>query len=120
MCRNHAATSERMTGRIEITAPERMIVSRILRELLPGDTRVWVFGSRATAKARPASDLDLAVDVGRALTLQEAGQLADAFDEAPLPWRVDVVDIWHVDAGFKAIVERDRIEWLAKHVEATR
>jgi predicted nucleotidyltransferase len=98
---------------IEIKAGERLIVQGILENLLPRDAKIWVFGSRAKGKARAASDLDLAVDAGRALTLHEQGRLADAFDEAPLPYKVDVVDIQTVSPAFRAIVEGDRIAWDA-------
>lgn len=88
--------------------PEHLkIVQDILRANLPATARVCVFGSRVTGRTRRASDLDLAIDLGRPLTRKENGDLADAFDDSDLPYRVDVVD-WHrASASFKAIVERD-------------
>src|SRR5205085_11964920 len=46
-------------------------VLTILAADLPPDAVVWVFGSRATGRARRYSDLDLAIDAGRPLTLDE-------------------------------------------------
>ena len=76
---------------------------------LPKSARVYVFGSRATGAARKSSDLDLAIDAGRALTRAESGALADAFEASDLPWRVDVADMRGVSDAFRAIIERDRV-----------
>ena len=109
MCPTRAAAGD-LTG-VQITPGQRVIVQGILRTVLPKDVKIWVFGSRAKGKARPASDLDLAVDAGRALSLHEMGVLAEAFDEAPLPYGVDVIDVRSIDTAFKTMIERDWIEW---------
>jgi amidophosphoribosyltransferase len=94
---------------IDITPAHLVIVQNVLRALAPAGTHVWVFGSRARGEARPASDLDLAIDAGRALEISENSALAEAFDEATLPYRVDLVDLHTVSDMFKAIIERDRL-----------
>ena len=53
-----------------------------------------MFGSRATGRARRYSDLDLAIDAGRRLTLDEIAGLAEAFSDSDLPYKVDLAD-WH-------------------------
>ena len=80
---------------------------------MPKNAKVWVFGSRATWKTKRSSDLDLAIDAGRALTRNENSALADAFDESDLPYKVDVVDMHNVTNTFKAIIERQMLplEW---------
>ena len=57
---------------------------------LPARVQVRVFGSRATGRSWRYSDLDLAIDAGRWLTVDETAVLADAFDESDLP--VSIVD----------------------------
>ena len=85
-----------MTGavHIDLLADHRRLVLDILRANLPGSAKAWVFGSRATGRARRYSDLDLAIDAGRLLTLDETARLSEAFCESDLPFRVDLVD-WH-------------------------
>jgi predicted nucleotidyltransferase len=85
-----------MTGPVQIDLPEdhRRLVLNILRAHLPPSKKAWVFGSRATGRARRYSDLDLAIDAGRRLTLDETARLSEAFSESDLPYRVDLVD-WH-------------------------
>ena len=71
------------------------------------------FGSRVTGRARRFSDLDVALDAGRCLTLREEAALADAFDESDLPWRVDVVDLAACSPTFRSIVEAQAVPLLA-------
>ena len=98
-----------MTVQLDLSPEHRRIVRRILSEALPPDSKVWVFGSRATGKARRYSDLDLAIDAGRALTLDETGILREAFEESDLPYKVDIVD-WHaIGDGFRAVIAAGRI-----------
>ena len=102
-----------MTSPIDIRSNDLKIVQQILADALPKNAKVWVFGSRATWKTKRSSDLDLAIDAGRALTRYENSALADAFDESDLPYKVDVVDMHNVTNTFKAIIERQMLplEW---------
>ncbi len=70
------------------------MVLDILHANLPLNAKAWVFGSRATGRASRYSDLDLAIDAGRRLTLDKTARLAEAFSDSDLPYRVDLVD-WH-------------------------
>ena len=104
-----------MTGETEsapqLTPNQLAIVRGVLRENIPAGARVWVFGSRARGRAGKLSDLDLVVDnKGRPLTLAEAGRLDLAFEESPLPWRVDVADWNAVSPDFRRRILRARAE----------
>ena len=71
----------------------------ILREVLSGLSdrfdRVGLFGSRATGRARAASDIDLVVFGARDPRLTDT--LFTLFDESGLPMTVDVVDYDRID-----------------------
>ena len=102
-----------MTGKIDLSADDRQLVCKILVTHLPPAAKVWVFGSRATGRARRYSDLDLAVDAGRPLTLDETAILAEAFSDSDLPYRIDIVD-WHaIDPGFRKVIAKTRIPLAA-------
>ena len=88
-----------MTGQIDITPEERAIVLRILNEIIP-DREVRAFGSRVTGKAKPFSDLDLAIMGDEPLPLETRARLEDAFSESELPWKVDVLDWALADNDF--------------------
>jgi predicted nucleotidyltransferase len=95
--------------RIDLPPDQRRLVWQILRANLPAAVKVWVFGSRATGRARRYFDLDLAIDAGRILTLDETARLADAFSESDLSYRVDVVDWRAIDDRFRQIIARERV-----------
>ena len=92
----------------DLSADHRRIVLEILGAHLPATAKVWVFGSRATGRARRYSDLDLAIDAGRELTLDEFAILAEAFSDSDLPYRVDVVDWSATDESFRCLIVAER------------
>ena len=94
---------------VDLPADHRQAVLKILRAHLPRSTKAWVFGSRATGRARQYSDLDLAVDAGRPLTLDEFAGLSDAFSESDLPYRVDLVDWQNIDRRRRQIIMTQRV-----------
>ena len=71
----------------------------------PSVREVRVFGSRATGRARRASDLDLAISAPNA-TAQEWADLFEALEEAPIIYELDLV---RLDEPFNARL-RERIE----------
>ena len=86
---------------------------RVDRHLAVGrnaaDAEVWVYGSRATGRARPWSDLDLAIRAadGKALDLARIGKLAGEFEESDLPFRVDITDLAAASADFRRAIQKD-------------
>lgn len=97
-----------MTDRIDITPEERAIVLRILNEIVP-DRKVRVFGSRVTGKAKPFSDLDLAIMGDEPLPLEMRARLEEAFSESDLPWKTDVLDWNLTDEKFRNLINRKNV-----------
>jgi len=95
---------------VDVPAGHRRLVLSILAAHLPPGSAAWVFGSRATGRARPFSDLDLAIDAGRRLTLDELATLSEAFSESDLPYKVDVVDWQGIDERFRQMIMAERAE----------
>jgi predicted nucleotidyltransferase len=92
----------------DLPADHRLLVLNILRAHLPQSTKAWVFGSRATGRARRYSDLDLAIDAGRRLTLDEIARLGEAFSDSDLPCKVALVD-WHdIDDRRRRVIVAER------------
>lgn len=68
------------------------------------------FGSRATGeRLKPWSDLDLAVEGPGPLEWGVLPTLEQAFDEALVPWKVDIVDLNAVSPEFREIVDRQKV-----------
>jgi type I restriction enzyme S subunit len=93
---------------LDIAPAHWAIVADILRRLAP-DYEVWAFGSRATGRAKPYSDLDLAIVSDRPLPLDLTARLAEAFSESDLPWKVDLVDWATTDDAFRGIIMSQRV-----------
>jgi len=99
-----------MKSQIDLKPEHHFIVQGILRQHLLKDAKVWVFGSRATGKARRGSDLDLAIDIGQKLSPDLESSLHFAFEDSDLPWTVDIVDMHRLPDGiFKRNVEHDKV-----------
>ena len=88
---------------IDLESRQRGLVMDILAEQAP-QCAVWAFGSRATGKARPYSDLDLALLGPEPLDRAALGRLQEAFAESELNIRVDVVDWRALSAPFRAAI----------------
>lgn len=94
-----------LAERLQISEREWLLVAAILSTQL-ADRTVWTFGSRATGlRVKRFSDLDLAV-AGR-LSFAERGVLSDAFDEALINFKVDIVETELIDVDFKRRIEPD-------------
>ncbi len=95
------------------TSPYRQttghLVLGILRANSPRGTQIWGFGSRATGRARRYSDLDLAIDAGRRLSLDELAQLTEAFSDSDLPYKVDIIDWHNIDARWRQTILTERV-----------
>jgi predicted nucleotidyltransferase len=98
-----------MAKMLSLRPQDLAIVQTILKDALPEDAKVGVFGSRAKGTTKRGADLDLAIDAGRALTQKETLNMVFAFEESDLPYKVDIVDLQHVSPSFKAMIEGDII-----------
>jgi predicted nucleotidyltransferase len=78
---------------IGLTDIQTAEVCAILRSvLIEKPVKTWVFGSRATGRARPYSDLDILIATPTPLDWRARADLQDAFEASNLPFRVDVVE----------------------------
>lgn len=96
-----------LTRRVDLSERDRAWTLDIIHRRLP-DARVWVYGSRATGRARRYSDLDLMLDNGgQPIPGAVLGHLDADFDESSLPIIVDLHDMATTDAGFLARIAPD-------------
>ena len=74
-----------------LNADHAALVRSLIDGVLPG-AKVAVFGSRATGRARPFSDLDLLLLEPPRLSWTQSAALSDAFEASDLPFCVDVLE----------------------------
>lgn len=94
---------------VRLTDRQIGVVRQIVDAVIPG-AEVRIFGSRATGRGRPFSDLDLLITSPRQLSWLQRADLRDAFDASELPFRVDVVEAQSLPPG---MVERVTAEGVA-------
>ncbi len=90
---------------IEISELERDTILSIINRYIP-DAEVWAFGSRVKGTSKSYSDLDLLVVGKEKMSINNIGELREAFQESDLPFRVDLVD-WHrISPEFRFLIEQ--------------
>lgn len=85
------------------------LVRAILAAHLPQGVMVSVFGSRAAGHVKPWSDLDLVFEGEQPLSLATMAALREAFDEAALRWKVDLVDRRTVSEAFGLLIDQTAV-----------
>jgi predicted nucleotidyltransferase len=68
-------------------------VARLARSLLGKDVEVLWFGSWPQRKARPHSDIDMAISTGHPISPELMGVLQEAVDDLPTLYEIDIVDL---------------------------
>lgn len=91
-----------------LTDAQRRMVCDVLDRVIP-DAEVWLFGSRATGRSRPFSDLDLLISRPARLTWTQRAALRDGFEASDLPFRVDVVEAGGLADGMAERVMAERM-----------
>lgn len=85
------------------------VVNAILGMHLPDGVTVHVFGSRARRKPKAWADLDLVLEGVAPLSLSLVAELAEAFEESELPWKVDLIDRKTVNDGFGRLIDQSKV-----------
>jgi uncharacterized protein len=84
---------------------EELVLDRItailVRALSGKFCRVYLFGSRATGTAQPASDFDVAVLADEDIS-RELSRAREMLEESNIPFKVDVVDLRFTAPAFSA------------------
>jgi predicted nucleotidyltransferase len=105
--------TEAITPTLDLAPRQLEIVRGILSRVVP-EREVWAFGSRVQGRAKPYSDLDLAIMGEQPLPLSVTAELAEAFDASDLTIKVDVVDWVSASAAFKQIIAQHKVVLQSK------
>jgi predicted nucleotidyltransferase len=82
-------------------------LQNLLKQYLPGIT-VWAFGSRVKFTNTISSDLDLVAFISKEESLK-LSFLADAIEEAFLPFRIDLLSWYEIPDNFKKNIQRNYV-----------
>ena len=99
--------------RFGLTPEQEKYVHRTVVEPLEAQGAVvWCYGSRARGDHQPFSDLDLMVDSTLDLGAL-IGTIAEALQDGPLPYKVDLVPLSQFAAGYLEGFHRDKVRFTA-------
>lgn len=82
---------------------EKFIKQVIFKFLNSQDYRVFIFGSRATGKARKFSDFDVGIIGKKPVPRKILGSIEETFEESDLPFHIDVVDFSRTAKKFQQV-----------------
>lgn len=82
---------------------EKVIKEIIFKFLNPQEYEIFIFGSRATDKARKFSDYDVGIRGKKSVPWEALVLIEEAFEESDLPFIVDVVDFSLVSDKFREV-----------------
>ena len=68
-------------------------MARLARSVLGKDAEVIWFGSWPQGKARPRSDIDIAISIGTPISPERMGVLQEEVDNVPTLYEIDIVDL---------------------------
>jgi predicted nucleotidyltransferase len=89
---------------IDLTPQQISFVTSIIHRYLP-DCKISIFGTRATGKAKPYSDLDIILQTKESIPTLNMFNIKEDLSESDLPFRVDVLDWQAISEEFKAAIE---------------
>ena len=87
----------------KLTKTEKEIKKIIFQFLDPKEYQVFIFGSRATGKARKYSDYDIGILGKKPVPLKVLGKIEEALEESDLPYKIEVVDFSLLPSDFKKV-----------------
>ncbi len=78
------------------------IVKQIVLKHVPKDEfAVFLFGSRAAGNSKVLSDIDVGILGMRPLPTIITAELEFDLEESIVPFKIDLIDFYHVDESFK-------------------
>lgn len=89
---------------------EKELIVKLLLVLFPR-ADIYLFGSRARGTHTPRSDIDLAIDAHRALSISEVQRAKRILEALFMPEKIDFVDVNSVDDVLKKAIKQEGILW---------
>jgi len=80
---------------------EKNIRNTIFKFINPNEYKIFIFGSRATGKARKFSDYDVGIIGEKPVEWKTLSLIDEVFEESDIPFKIDLVDFSLVSDKFK-------------------
>ena len=89
---------------------DKELIIKLLLVLFSG-ADIYLFGSRARGTHSERSDIDLALDAHRVLTISEIQRAKRILEALHTPQKIDVVDVNTVDKILKDAIKNEGVLW---------
>jgi predicted nucleotidyltransferase len=96
--------------RQELINRSEAYIRRQLKEHIPSQARVYLYGSRARRDHRWNSDYDIWIDAD--IPRRAIAEMTDQFEESFVPFRVDIVTTPQLDGRFAERVRQEATPWM--------
>ncbi|WP_295155578.1 nucleotidyltransferase family protein [uncultured Brachyspira sp.] len=93
---------------ISLSNNEIKIIKNILEKHIQNG-KAYLFGSRARGTNKKFSDIDIAIDINRKLSLSEISRIKDDFEESDLIYITDIIDYNSISKSFKSIIDLEKV-----------
>ena len=93
---------------------EKDLIIRLLSALLPEAT-IYLFGSRARGDFKESSDIDIAIDLGRELSIREISRAKRILEALYIVQKIDVVDFFSAPKRLQDEILNEGIIWKKKN-----
>ena len=81
----------------------------MIKSIIGNDFEIFIFGSRATGKHRPFSDVDICLKGSARIDDEVIAALRFAFQDSDLRYQVDLVDALAISPDFRALIEKTSV-----------
>jgi predicted nucleotidyltransferase len=88
----------------------RQKIIGLLSTLFP-QAKIYLFGSRATGNFQRTSDIDIAIDAGHRLPIENIDEANAVMQSLNIVYKVDVVDFYGVPEAIKNSIIKDNVVW---------
>lgn len=89
--------------------PKEKIIKVI--EIFFPDAKIYLFGSRARGDYTERSDVDIAIDAYKPMSLTTKGQILSMIDALNMPQKIDVVDFHRAPEALRNNILQEGILW---------
>ena len=82
----------------------------LISAMMP-DVNIYLFGSRARKVHTERSDIDIALKGKEKLDRYAVGEIRSVLEATNIPYTVDVVDYYGVNADMREMIDKEGILW---------
>ena len=97
-----------MEHNIDIDSKQKII--SLIEALIPY-TKIYLFGSRARGTHNTWSDVDIALDANKELSINMLDELRSVLQATNMPYKIEVVDFHRIPTAMQNEIRKEGVLW---------